>query len=112
MSDATSAYSVSVEERVRGETVWVAIRARGAEWSWLTPAEAARLGRLWVEKYGNRDNGGPPGPAAMTSGNQLLLSRTPAHEPDRAVEAEVFGSACRGHPQADDDAEESLPLAA
>jgi hypothetical protein len=42
----------SVEEHVHGETVWVAIRARGAEWSWLTPQEAARLGREWVEKYG------------------------------------------------------------
>jgi hypothetical protein len=51
MSEATSSYSV--EERiVQGETVWVAIRARGAEWSWLTPAEAARLGQQWVEKYG------------------------------------------------------------
>ena len=51
MSEAVSAYSV--EERViHGETVWVAIRARGAEWSWLTPAEAAMLGRQWVEKYG------------------------------------------------------------
>ena len=45
----------SVEEHVRGETVWVAIRARGAEWSWLTPQEAARLGREWVEKYGASD---------------------------------------------------------
>ena len=52
MSEAISAYSV--EERVvQGETVWVAIRARGAEWSWLTPAEAARLGQQWVAKYGN-----------------------------------------------------------
>jgi hypothetical protein len=42
----------SVEEHVHGDTVWVAIRARGAEWSWLTPQEAARLGREWVEKYG------------------------------------------------------------
>jgi hypothetical protein len=51
MSEAVSAYSV--EERVvQGETVWVAIRARGAEWSWLTPAEAARLGQQWVDKYG------------------------------------------------------------
>ena len=52
MSVAISVYSV--EERiVHGDTVWVAIRARGAEWSWLTSAEAAQLGRLWVEKYGN-----------------------------------------------------------
>ncbi len=53
MSQAISAYSV--EERViQGETVWVAIRARGAEWSWLTPAEAARLGQQWVDKYGDQ----------------------------------------------------------
>jgi hypothetical protein len=51
MSEAISAYSVE-ERLVHGETVWVAIRARGAEWSWLTPAEAAHLGRQWVEKYG------------------------------------------------------------
>jgi hypothetical protein len=54
MSEAISAYSV--EERViQGETVWVAIRARGAEWSWLTPTEAARLGQQWVDKYGRRE---------------------------------------------------------
>ena len=35
------------------EPEWVAIRARGAEWSWLTPAEAAELGRQWVERYGS-----------------------------------------------------------
>ena len=57
MSEAMSSYSV--EERiVQGDTVWVAIRARGAEWSWLTPAEGARLGRQWVERYGNRQDGG------------------------------------------------------
>jgi hypothetical protein len=42
---------LAVEEHVHGETVWVALRARGAEWSWLTPDEALRLGREWVEKY-------------------------------------------------------------
>ena len=47
--------SFAVEEHVHGDTVWVAIRARGAEWSWLTPQEAARLGREWVEKYGATD---------------------------------------------------------
>jgi hypothetical protein len=56
MSEATSAYSV--EERiVQAETVWVAIRARGAEWSWLTPAEAARLGQQWVDIYGSPRDG-------------------------------------------------------
>ena len=57
MSEAISAYSV--EERVvQGETVWVAIRARGAEWSWLTPSEAARLGQQWVAKYGSQEAAG------------------------------------------------------
>ena len=40
-----------VEERViDGDTTWVAVRARGSEWSWLTPAEAARLGQQWVTR--------------------------------------------------------------
>ena len=52
MAQAVSPYSV--EERVvDGDTEWVAIRARGAEWSWLTPTEAAELGRRWVGRYGN-----------------------------------------------------------
>jgi hypothetical protein len=51
MADAISSYSV--EHRIiDGGTEWIAIRARGAEWSWLTPAEAAELGRQWVERYG------------------------------------------------------------
>ena len=41
-----------VEEHVHGETVWIAVRARGAEWSWLTPEEAVRLGRQLLEQYG------------------------------------------------------------
>jgi hypothetical protein len=41
----------AVEEHQHGETVWVAVRSRGADWSWLTPAEAFELGRAWVEKY-------------------------------------------------------------
>ena len=48
MPEATGSYSVE-ERGVHGDTVWVAIRARGGEWSWLTPAEAARLGRQWVK---------------------------------------------------------------
>jgi hypothetical protein len=50
MSHAVGPYSVE-ERLVHGETRWVAIRARGAEWSWLTPEEAARLGREWVARY-------------------------------------------------------------
>ena len=48
MSHATS---FAVEEHVHGETVWVAVRSRGADWSWLTPDEAVQLGRSWLEKY-------------------------------------------------------------
>jgi hypothetical protein len=40
-----------VEEHVHGETVWVALRSRGADWSWLTPEEAVQLGREWIERY-------------------------------------------------------------
>jgi hypothetical protein len=43
--------SLAVEEHVHGDTIWVALRARGADWSWLTPDEAVRLAREWIEKY-------------------------------------------------------------
>lgn len=52
MPDAVAPYQV--EERLVGETRWVAIRARGAEWSYLTADEAADLGRNWVERFGDR----------------------------------------------------------
>jgi hypothetical protein len=51
MSHAVGPYSVE-EHLVHGETRWVAIRARGAEWSWLTPEEAVAIGREWIERYG------------------------------------------------------------
>ena len=51
MSDAVGPYEV--EQRLVGEeTRWIAIRARGAEWSFLTPVEAADLGRQLVERFG------------------------------------------------------------
>jgi len=31
---------VSVQERMVGDVRWVGLRARGADWSWLTPEEA------------------------------------------------------------------------
>ncbi|MEA2787893.1 MAG: hypothetical protein QOG73_299 [Acetobacteraceae bacterium] len=43
--------SFAVEEHVHGDTVWVALRSRGADWSWLTPEEAVQLGREWIAKY-------------------------------------------------------------
>jgi hypothetical protein len=44
--------SVTVEEHVSGDTLWVAVRARGAEWSWLTPEDALRLATHWMATYG------------------------------------------------------------
>jgi hypothetical protein len=42
---------LAFEEHVHGDTVWVAVRARGADWSWLTQDEAVRLARQWLDKY-------------------------------------------------------------
>jgi hypothetical protein len=42
----------TIEERFHGDRVWVAVRARGSQWSWLTPDEAAEIGRQWVQQYG------------------------------------------------------------
>ncbi len=42
---------LAVEEHVHGDTVWVALRSRGAEWSWLTPDEPVELGRRLIERY-------------------------------------------------------------
>lgn len=54
MSATNAVGPYAVEERViNGETTWVALRARGAEFSWLTLEEAAAIGRSWVEKYGS-----------------------------------------------------------
>ena len=47
-----SSEHVSVQERVCGDVSWVGLRARGADWSWLTPEEAAELAREWRERYG------------------------------------------------------------
>jgi hypothetical protein len=44
--------SVAVEEHLHGGTRWVAVRARGAEWSWLTPADAIQLAQHWMKTYG------------------------------------------------------------
>jgi hypothetical protein len=60
-----STSSAAVEQHLHGDTCWVAIRARGAEWSWLTPDEAAELGRQWVEMY-----------ASVSTKRQLVLAAT------------------------------------
>ena len=53
MFDAVGPYEVE-QRLVGGETRWIAIRARGAEWSFLTPVEAADLGRQLVEQFGRK----------------------------------------------------------
>ena len=51
MSDAMGPYQV--EQRLVGDaTRWIAIRARGAEWSYLTPVESVDLGRQLIERFG------------------------------------------------------------
>jgi hypothetical protein len=40
-----------VEERRYGDKTWVALRARGSEWSMLTPDEAIQVAKSWLEKY-------------------------------------------------------------
>ena len=57
--------SVSVEEHVHGDTLWVAVRARGAEWSWLTPEDALRLARHWAAVYGARPD--------LKGGNAIIV---------------------------------------
>ncbi|HEX2940913.1 MAG TPA: hypothetical protein VHO91_07680 [Rhodopila sp.] len=44
--------AVSVEEHISGDTPWIAVRARGADWSWLTREDALRLARRWMVAYG------------------------------------------------------------
>ncbi len=48
--------SVTVEEHVHGGMLWVAVRARGAEWSWLTRDDALRLAQHWITTYGSLAN--------------------------------------------------------
>ena len=44
---------LSWEELKVGDVLWVKVRARGAETSYLTPQEAARIGQEWVKRYGS-----------------------------------------------------------
>ena len=50
----------TLEEHVHGDTVWVAIRSRGADWSWLTPEEAVCIAHEWLEKYGRAASAAEP----------------------------------------------------
>lgn len=43
---------VYVDEHVLGGRLWIAMRARNGQWSWLTSDEAATIGRTLVDLYG------------------------------------------------------------
>jgi hypothetical protein len=43
--------ALATEERMYGETTWIAFRARGSEWSLLTPEEAVQVARAWIKRY-------------------------------------------------------------
>ncbi|HET6608140.1 MAG TPA: hypothetical protein VFG62_15790 [Rhodopila sp.] len=43
--------SVSVEEHQAGDVTWIALRARGADWSWLTREDALRVARHLIAVY-------------------------------------------------------------
>jgi hypothetical protein len=62
--EAIAAGQVTVQERVVGDVRWIAIRARGADWSWLIPEEAAELARDWSRRYGSTLTQGGPTVAA------------------------------------------------
>jgi hypothetical protein len=62
--EAIASEQVTVQERFVGDVRWIAIRARGADWSWRTPEEAVELGRDWSRRYGNTLTQGGPTVAA------------------------------------------------
>lgn len=43
--------SLSCEEKRCGDVTWVVLRSRGAEKSYLTPAECVDLAREWIRRY-------------------------------------------------------------
>jgi hypothetical protein len=51
MTTMPNSASLVVEERQYGDATWVALRARGAEWSMLTPQEAIEVARSWIKRY-------------------------------------------------------------
>ena len=72
--DAIASEQVAVQERLVGDVRWIAVRARGADWSWLTPGEAAKLGSDWSKRYGNTETGRGLSPATYA----LAYSALPA----------------------------------
>jgi hypothetical protein len=74
MPDAVAPYQV--EERLVGDARWVAIRARGAEWSYLTAAEAVDLGRQWLKGLA-QDWPGHNGCRCRSDSARSLQARSP-----------------------------------
>lgn len=46
---------VEIKEYRFGEMVWIAIRSRSEEWSWIQPDEAAELGKKLIEASIDKD---------------------------------------------------------
>ena len=74
MAYAIDPYAV-VGRVAHGETRWVAIRALGAKWPWLTPEEASAVGRKWLEPYGSSAE--PPRAAAADHIGRLWMLANP-----------------------------------
>ena len=47
---------VAVEEHKTGDATWIAVRARGADWSWLTEEDAVCLARHLLATYGGNED--------------------------------------------------------
>lgn len=46
---------MDLEEHKFGDAVWIALRARGSQWSWMTPEEATELARKLLERYAPKE---------------------------------------------------------
>lgn len=76
---------LQVEERIVGDTRWLAIRSRGAEWSYLTTDEAANLGRSWVARFGNEPEPVQNTPLPELSRSDLKLIRIDGGPPPSSI---------------------------
>jgi hypothetical protein len=77
-----------------GDTMWVAIRARGVEWSWLTTEKPVVIACSWSEKYapvyGGRSTGFQKRPGEVLRGDDADRHR-PCDRKRRIVKPEAGG---------------------
>lgn len=96
MRDGVAPYQVE-ERLLAGETRWVAIRARGAKWSYLTPAEAADIGKQWVKRFGaaavDRERGvGASATPTVRTEERIMNTHSPRKIANlrQAIKSEVY----------------------